>query len=117
MKRISQALKELSINRIIISLLLGIILLATTACSNPRVSKAKEADLTTGKQETGLIYSKSQKVKSLDSVDDFVSPKQQQELLDPNRIPSPKQPNINRANPENKLLEKTKQMFEDAGNF
>ena len=117
MKRISKAFKESSINQVIISLLLGIILLATTACSNPEVSKAKGVDLSTGKQETGLIYSKSEKAKSLDSVNDFVSPNKRQELLNPDRVPAQKQPAINRANPDNKLLEKSQQMFEDAGNF
>ena len=107
---------ELNITRIIAGLLLGIILFATTACNNRQVSESREA-LFTGKQETGLLYSKSKQVKSLDSVDDFVSPKKQQELLDPNRIPTPKQPAINRADPKNKLLEKTKQMFDDADNF
>ena len=102
--------------RIVTGFLLSIILLITTAC-NDREASTRQVDLSTGKQEAGLIYSKSQKVKSLDSVDDFVSPKQQQELLDPDRIPNLQQPIINRADPENKLLEKTEQMFDDASNF
>lgn len=109
--------KQLKISRIITSFLLGIILLITTACNNKAISKAQKTDFSTGKQEVGLLYSKSKKVKSLDSIDDFVSPKKQQELLDPSQIPTPKQPAINRANPENELLEKTKRMFKDAGNF
>ena len=116
MKKISNILPQLKINSIIISLLLGIILLVTTACNND-LGKSPEADLSTGKQEVGLLYSNSEKVKSLDSVDDFVSPEKQQELLDPKQIPDLQQPIINRANPENKLLEKTQQMFEDASNF
>ena len=44
-------------------------------------------------------------------------PKQQRELLDPGKIPTPQQPVINRASPENQLLRKTKQMFKDATNF
>ena len=102
--------------RIITGFLLSIILLVTTACNKQEVSN-REIDLSTGKQEAGLIYSKSQEVESLDSVDDFVSPEQQQELLDPDRLPTLQQPIINRADPENRLLEKTKQMFEDASNF
>lgn len=109
--------EKLKINRIITSLLLGIILLITTACNNKNISKSPEADLFTGKQELGLLYSKSKKVKSLDSVNDFISPKQQRELLDPGKIPTPQQPVINRLSPENQLLQKTKQMFRDATNF
>ena len=101
--------------RILTGFLLSVVLLVTTACDK-QVS-SREVDLSTGKQEAGLIYSKSQKVESLDSVDDFVSPEQQQELLDPDRIPTLQQPIINRADPDNKLLEKTKQMFDDASNF
>ena len=115
--KISNKLQQLKIHRIITGFLLGIILLITTACNNKDLSKAQKTDLSTGKQEVGVIYSKSKNVKSLDSTDDFVSLEKQQELLNPKQIPSPKQPNINRANPENKLLEKTKQMFDDAGNF
>jgi hypothetical protein len=117
MKKISSILQQLKINRIITGLLLGIILLITTACNNKDLSKSQEADLSTGKQEVGLIYSETKKAKSLDSIDDFVNPKQQQELLNPKQIPTSQQPAINRADPENQLLEKTKQMFEDAGNF
>ena len=109
-------IRHLKLDRIIISFLLGIILLITTACSSKSVS-TRQVDLSTGKQEAGLLYTKSKTAKSLDSIDDFVSPKQQQELLNPRQIPTPQQPAINRANPENKLLEKTKQMFEDASNF
>ena len=52
---------------------------------------------------------------SLDSVDDFVNPKTQKQLLDPAQIPAKKQPIIDRSNPDNKLLEKTGQMFDDSG--
>ena len=109
-------IRHLKFNRIVTGFLLSIILLITTACNKQQVS-TRQVDFSTGKQEVGLTYSKSKKVKSLDSVDDFISPKQQQELLNPDRIPSLQQPIINRADPENELLEKTKQMFEDASNF
>ena len=115
--KIVNKLQHLKLSRIITGLLLSIILLVTTACSQQKVSKAKQADLSTGKQEVGLLYSKSKQVKSLDSVDEFISPKQRQELLNPSQIPTPQQPVINRANPENELLQKTKQMFKDASNF
>lgn len=117
MRKISSKLQQLKINRIITGLLLGIILFTTTACNNKKISQSKEAGLFTGKQEVGLLYSKSKKVKSLDSVNDFISPKQKRELLDPATIPTPQQPVINRTSPENQLLRKTKQMFKDATNF
>jgi hypothetical protein len=50
-------------------------------------------------------------------VDEFVNPKKQDDLLDPNQIPAEKQPAIDRSNPDNQLLEKVGQMFDDAGNF
>ena len=111
-------ISPIAFKRIVISMLLGILLICNNACSDRAISKAKsEVDYSNGKQEVGLLYSKSKKVKSLDDIDDFVSPKEQQKLLDPKEIPSPKQPTINRADPKNQLLEKTKQMFEDASNF
>ena len=64
-----------------------------------------------------LLYSDSNQVKSLNNVDDVVSPQRQKELLDPAQIPAQKQPAIDRSNPDNKLLEKTKQMFDDAADF
>ncbi|MEM7759125.1 MAG: hypothetical protein AAF298_13505 [Cyanobacteria bacterium P01_A01_bin.40] len=65
----------------------------------------------------GLLYSNSSEVDSLNSVNDFISPEQQKKLLDPAQIPAEKQPILDRSNPNAKLLEKTKKMFEDAGNF
>lgn len=65
----------------------------------------------------GLLYSDGDRAKSLDSVDDVVSPQTQKKLLDPTQIPAVKQPAIDRSNPDNRLLEKTGQMFDDASNF
>ncbi len=65
----------------------------------------------------GLLYFDSDKAESLNSVNDFISPQKQKQLLDPAQIPAEKQPIIDRSNPDNKLLEKVGQMFEDAGNF
>ena len=72
---------------------------------------------TNDKNVSGLLYSDSEQVESLDNVDDFVSPQRQKELLDATQIPAKKQPILDRSDPDAKLLEKTKQMFEDAGNF
>lgn len=62
----------------------------------------------------GLLYG-NRSAKSLDSTDDFVSPNTQDKLLDPTQIPAQKQPIIDRSNPNNQLLEKAGQMFDDSG--
>lgn len=62
----------------------------------------------------GLLYG-DQPAESLDSVDDFIDPQTKAKLLDPTQIPAQKQPIIDRSNPDNKLLEKTAQMFDDSG--
>jgi hypothetical protein len=64
-----------------------------------------------------LLYSDRNRAKSLDSVDDFVSPETQNALKNPAQIPAVKQPIIDRSDPDNRLLEKTKQMFDDAADF
>ena len=71
---------------------------------------------TDDKNVDGLLYSDS-KAKSLDSVDDVVSPATQKKLLDPTQIPAQKQPILDRSDPNAKLLEKTGQMFDDAADF
>ena len=62
----------------------------------------------------GLLYG-DKPAESLNSEDDFVSPTAQKQLLDPTQIPAKKQPIIDRSNPDNKLLEKVGQMFDDSG--
>ena len=52
---------------------------------------------------------------SIDNVNDFVNPSTQKQLLDPTQIPAKKQPIIDRSNPDNKLLEKAGQMFDESG--
>ena len=64
----------------------------------------------------GLLYS-DDKAESLNSVDEFVDPGKQNDLLDPKQVPAKKQPAIDRSNPDNQLLEKVGQMFDDAGDF
>ena len=53
MRKISSKLQQLKINRnrIITGLLLGIILLITTACNDKKISQSKEADLFTGNRK------------------------------------------------------------------
>lgn len=79
--------------------------------------KSAITEPTTNSKAEGLLYSNSTKVKSLNSVDDFVSPQTQKKLLDATQIPAVKQPILDRSDPNAKLLEKTKQMFDDAADF
>lgn len=64
-----------------------------------------------------LLYPASGEVKSADSRDDFASPQRQKELLDPGQIPAVKQPVIDRADPDARILEKVGQTFKDASGF
>ena len=65
----------------------------------------------------GLLYSDSNNAESSNDADDYISSQRPAELLDPAQIPAKKQPIIDRSNLDNQLLEKTQQMFDDAGNF
>ncbi|WP_319420833.1 DUF6658 family protein [Pleurocapsa sp. FMAR1] len=80
-------------------------------------NKSETSYPTNDNQVEGLLYSDSDEVKSLNSVDEFVSPQRQRALKDPSQIPAVKQTAIDRSDPDNKLLERTKQMFDDAANF
>lgn len=80
-------------------------------------NNSKTSYPTDDSQVEGLLYSDSERAESLDSVNDFVSPQRQAELFDPAQVPAKKQPAIDRSNPDNQLLEKTGQMFDDAGDF
>lgn len=68
-------------------------------------------------QIEGILYSDSDRVESLSSVDDFVSPQTQKQLLDPTQIPAKKQPIIDRSDPDARILEKAVKAFDEAGNF
>ncbi|MEY4518095.1 MAG: hypothetical protein RLZZ499_694 [Cyanobacteriota bacterium] len=114
-------LKKIKINQILTSLSLAVILLLTTAFNHDVANAASNQSKTTYPTDdsnmNGLLYSDSDRVESLNNVDDFVSPEEQKQLLDPTQIPAKKQPGIDRSDPSNKLLEKTRQMFDDAANF
>ena len=77
-------------------------------------NKSRTTYPTDDKNLEGLQYD-NDNAKSLNSVDDFVDPATKDRLLDPTQIPAVKQPIIDRSNPDNKLLEKTGQMFDDSG--
>ena len=111
---------KLRLKQIVISCFLAMVLCLSTAFNSNAIAAANKSNTTyptNDKNVSGLLYSDSDRVESLDNVDDFVSPQRQRELLDATQIPAQKQPLIDRSDPDAKLLEKTKQMFEDAGNF
>ena len=113
-------INKLQFNRIVISCFLAMALCLSTAFNSNAIAAANKSNTTyptNDKNVSGLLYSDSDQVESLDNVDDFVSPQRQKELLDATQIPAKKQPILDRSDPDAKLLEKTKQMFEDAGNF
>ena len=60
------------------------------------------------------VFSDSKDTKSASTNDNFISASQRERLLDPAQIPAEKQPIIDRSDPDNKLLEKSIQAFEDA---
>ncbi len=110
--------KKLEIKKLVTAFFLTICLFFTASSSVLAAANQSETTYPSDEQRLeGLLYSNSNKVKSLDNVNDFVSPQRQKELLDPTQIPAKKQPIIDRSDPDNNLLEKTVQMFEDAGNF
>ena len=123
---------QLSFKKVVSAFLLTAVLLVATAFNDSFESNAspisssnliaaanqsKTTYPTDDNQVKGVLYSDSDQVKSLDSVDDFVDPQTRKALNDPAQIPAVRQPIIDRSNPENRLLEKTKQMFEDASDF
>lgn len=131
---IPMSLKNLS-RKIAANLLLVVILFATTAFNLDiqqdvlsyqghdrfeastllaAANKSKTTYPTDDQNLDGVLYG-DREVDSLDSVDDFVAPATQKKLLDPSQIPAVKQPIIDRSNPDNKLLEKATQMFDDSG--
>jgi hypothetical protein len=114
-------LRKINIKKILTSIFLTAILFMTTLFSNDYASAASNQRKTTYPTDdnnlNGLLYSNSDRAKSLDNVDDFVSPEEQKQLLDPTQIPAKKQPSLDRSDPNAKLLEKTKQMFKDAADF
>ena len=120
-KTLINKIRRLYLTKIVISFLLFTTLFLTTAFGNNTAiaagNKSETTYPTNDENLEGLLYSDSDKVESLSSVDDFVSPQRQKELLDPTQIPAKKQPILDRSNPDAKLLEKTKQMFDDAANF
>jgi hypothetical protein len=114
-------LKKININQIFTSIALTAILFLTTLFSNDYASAAANQRKTTYPTDdnhmNGLLYSNSERVESLNNVDDFVSPEEQNQLLDPTQIPAKKQPTLDRSDPNAKLLEKTKRMFDEAADF
>ena len=85
--------------------------------SSTLIAAANRSETTypTDDKNVGSLLYDSDNAKSLKNKDDLIDPKIQDRLLDPTQIPAVKQPTINRVDPDNKLLEKTGQMFDDSG--
>ena len=119
-KVIFSNISSIRLSRIVVSCLLATILVVGTAFNHSALAASNKSSTTYPTDDgnvSGLQYSDSDRVESLDSVDDFVSPSEQAKLLDPAQIPAQKQPILDRSDPDAKLLEKTAQMFDDAGDF
>ena len=113
-------IKNINLSQLIISCLLASAIVFSGVFDNSALAASNKSDTTyptNDKAVEGLQYSNRDRVDSLDSVNDFVSPSQQSKLLDPAQIPAQKQPILDRSDPDAKLLEKTVQMFDEAGDF
>ena len=113
-------IKSIKLSKIIASGLLATMLVVATAFDNSALAASNKSNTTYPTDDAnlnGLLYSDDDRVESLDSVDDFVSPGEQAKLLDPAQIPAKKQPILDRSDRDAKLLEKTQQMFDDAADF
>ena len=166
MKKIANFLEKLQLTKLLTSLVLGVVLLLTTACNSgdamgarpqnppvqlggqnnphkgggddytqykvptdPNLKTKDRASLlqsletaiaidTPDKSDEGLLYPNTTSSKSLNSDQDFISPERKKALLDPTQIPAVQQrPDLDRSDPDSRLLEKTGQMFDDASEF
>ena len=115
------SIKRVRLARIIASSLLTLVLfLATFSSSDTAIAASNKSSTTYPTDDsdvTGLLYSDSDDVESLDAIDDFVSPERQKQLLDPGQIPAKKQPTPDRSDSDAKLLEKVGKMFDEAADF
>ena len=125
--------KNSFLGRIVSSIFLVAVLLMTTVSNSDRletpvyneqnisstlIAAANRSETTYPTDDSkieGKLYGDNKSADSLNSVDDLISPTAQKQLLDPTQIPAKKQPIIDRSNPDNKLLEKAGQMFDDSG--
>lgn len=65
----------------------------------------------------GLLYPGKDRAKSAESINDFISPERQRELMNPGQTPAKPQPVFSRSDPDAKLLEKVGQTFKEASEF
>ena len=116
---LTKAIGKLRLTKIVASFLLATILFLGTAFNSGSAIAASNKSATTYPTDdgdvTGLLYSDSDKTESIGN--DFVDSNTKKKLLDPAQVPAVKQPILDRSDPDAKLLEKTKQMFDDAGDF
>ncbi len=166
MRKAVAFLKQFQFGKFLTVLLMGVVLMVTTACNNgdnlgarpdnlpvqmgggnnphkaggdgyTEYKSAPDAKINSGKQRASLIQAPSQWVAINDpheryddpnyppasriaapernrNVDSLVSPNMQKELMDPTQIPAPRQPVIDRSDPNARILEKTGQAFKQA---
>ena len=110
--------KKLKVKNLAVTFFLATFLFFTSTVNVLAASNQSQTTYPTDDSSVdGLLYSDSDNPESLNSVEELIGSESKKRLLDPTQIPAEKQPIIDRSNPDNKLLEKTGQMFEDAGNF
>jgi hypothetical protein len=119
--QVVSSFQKIKLKQILISFSIALILVLAMTFNQDFANAASNQSKTTYPTDdnnmNGLLYSDSKRPESLNNVDDFVSPEEQKQLLDPTQIPAKQQTAIDRSDPNAKLLEKTKQMFDDAANF
>jgi hypothetical protein len=83
-----------------------------------RAIAAQPPSKTAPEKKEGILYpGNSGQPDALRNKDDFYSAKEQKELMNPSQFPEKAQTQINRADPDAKILEKTGNMFKDASEF
>jgi hypothetical protein len=119
--QVVSSLRKIKLKQIFVSFSIALILVLAMTFNQDFANAASNQSKTTYPTDdnnmNGLLYSDSKNPESLNNVDDFVNPEERKQLLDPTQIPAKQQTAIDRSDPNAKLLEKTKQMFDDAANF
>ncbi|MGL5876087.1 MAG: DUF6658 family protein [Xenococcaceae cyanobacterium] len=83
-----------------------------------RAIAAQPPNKTAPQKKEGILYpGDSGQPDSLRNKDDFYSAKEQKELMNPSQFPEKQQTQLNRADPDAKILEKTGEAVKDASKF
>ena len=106
--------KKLAIKRLATAFFLAAFVFLTSSTSALAASRTDNITANLVDKVEDAVYSDSDNAKSNSTNDNFTSKSQRDKLLDPAQIPAVKQPIIDRSNPDNKLLEKSVEAFENA---